>query len=253
MGSRFRLPRAQPPTDHRTPGPVLGNTGTQAHPGNGFPSGGSQRRPHSSKDQQAVGKLPGACLTRGPAAGLRNKHGKVPQASGSENRPGAGLQQPLGQTAELVARHSSCGGGCTSSSAGCPGFLGVARPLPRPWSLSQKSEEARRVAPEERGPQTPGRGCLETLVGAGVKWAQGRLYRGPTQVQGSHCTAPGKTCGGGVGWAALPGKGGRTLHPPSCPSGPQLPSSTETHFCELEQGVPEPHPGCSPPRRLLGR
>ena len=169
MGSRFRLPRAQPPTDHRTPGPVLGNTGTQAHPGNGFPSGGSQRRPHSSKDQQAVGKLPGACLTRGPAAGLRNKHGKVPQASGSENRPGAGLQQPLGQTAELVARHSSCGGGCTSSSAGCPGFLGVARPLPWPWSLSQKSEEARRVAPEERGPQTPGRGCLETLVGAGVK------------------------------------------------------------------------------------
>lgn len=180
MGSSFRLPRAQPPTDHRTPGPVLGNTGAQAHPGNGFPFEGSQRRPHSSKDQQAVGKLPGACLTRGPAAGLGNKHGKVPQAPGSEDRLRAGLQRPPGQTAELVARHSSRGGGCTSSSAGRPGLLGVPLPLPWLWSPGQKSEEARRAAPEEeRGPQTPGQGCPGLCPGD-PRSAWGQAGTGPS-------------------------------------------------------------------------
>lgn len=180
MGSSFRLPRAQPPTDHRTPGPVLGNTGAQAHPGNGFPFEGSQRRPHSSKDQQAVGKLPGACLTRGPAAGLGNKHGKVPQAPGSEDRLRAGLQRPPGQTAELVARHSSHGGGCTSSSAGRPRLLGVPLPLPWLWSPGQKSEEARRAAPEEeRGPQTPGQGCPGLCPGD-PRSAWGQAGTGPS-------------------------------------------------------------------------
>lgn len=180
MGSSFRLPRAQPPTDHRTPGPVLGNTGAQAHPGNGFPCEGSQRRPHSSKDQQAVGKLPGACLTRGPAAGLGNKHGKVPQAPGSEDRLRAGLQRPPGQTAELVARHSSRGGGCTSSSAGRPGLLGVPLPLPWLWSPGQKLEEARRAAPEEeRGPQTPGQGCPGLCPGD-PRSAWGQAGTGPS-------------------------------------------------------------------------
>lgn len=32
----FRLPGAHPPSDRRTPRPALGNTGAQAHPGNGL-------------------------------------------------------------------------------------------------------------------------------------------------------------------------------------------------------------------------
>lgn len=235
MGSSFLLPRAQPPTDHRTPGPVLGNTGAQAHPGNGFPFGGSQRRPHSSKDQQAVGKLLGACLTRGPAAGLGNKHGKVPQASGSENGPSTGLQRPPGQTAELVARHSSRGGGCTSSSASCPRLLVVPLPLPQPWPLGQKSEKARRVAPEEeRGPQTPGRGCPGLCPGD-PRRAWGQAGTGPSVLRthtGARMTlrSPGEDVHVGGPGAAPPGKGGRTLHLPSCPLGALLPSSTETHL-----------------------
>lgn len=62
MGSSFLLPRAQPPTDHRTPGPVLGHQGLRPTLEMASHLGGARER-HSSKDQQAVGETLGACLT----------------------------------------------------------------------------------------------------------------------------------------------------------------------------------------------
>lgn len=90
--------------------------------------------PHFSKEQHVVGKLPGAHLTRGPAVGSGNKHGKVPEAPGpgSENRLGACsdlglLDKQLGWWPRIPAM----GEGSASSSTCHPRLLAMPRlPLP---------------------------------------------------------------------------------------------------------------------------
>lgn len=132
--------------------------------------------PHFSKEQQVVGKLPGAHLTRGPAVGSGNKHGKVPEAPGpgSENRLGACgdlglLDKQLGWWPRIPAM----GEGSASSSICHPRLLAMPR-LPLPAQVT--GSEAR--------------GGWEGRPGGGNRPADSRerppwaLPRGPSQAAG---------------------------------------------------------------------
>lgn len=132
--------------------------------------------PHFSKEQQVVGKLPGAHLTRGPAVGSGNKHGKVPEAPGpgSENRLGACsdlglLDKQLGWWPRIPAM----GEGSASSST-CHSRLLATPRLPLP---AQVTGSEARGGWEGR----PGGGNGPADSRERPPWA---LPRGPSQAAG---------------------------------------------------------------------